>query len=327
MPYPKLARLVLPLTRKEWPGHYRAMKFVAGRGRADDAYWVNAGARIIKGKWHGYRMRLDLSNWADRTAYFLGRYYEREIQTLLRTILRPGDRFVDGGANVGMLTLLAAKQVGAIGRVDAIEPNPTCIEHLTRHVRRLNELPHVHLYRQALSDEDGKVTLNTVPNADGFGTLAKLEDGQASVYTETHQIDAVRGDFLLLTTETPVTLMKLDLEGYECHALRGMVGTLRRDHPMLITEINPYCLNRAGSSVNELYELLSDKGYNAYRIESRETRWRYRLRLIEVHHPSELTSTDALWIANDDPRIKRVKRLIRKRDYSNCLTPSISSAA
>jgi precorrin-6B methylase 2 len=69
-------------------------------------------------------MELDLAAWSERSAYFLGRFYDLNLQMLMIQILKPGDRFVDIGANIGMLSILAARLVGPSGRVESFEPNP-----------------------------------------------------------------------------------------------------------------------------------------------------------------------------------------------------------
>ena len=57
-------------------------------------------------------MELELSDWAERYTFFLGRYYEMGVQRVLDAILMPGDRFVDIGANIGMIALHARSLIG-----------------------------------------------------------------------------------------------------------------------------------------------------------------------------------------------------------------------
>ena len=79
-------------------------------------------------------MELDLSDDGERGVYFLGRYYDLENQLTLDAVLKSGDTFVDGGANIGMTTLHAAKRVGEAGRVFAFEPQPPCAEKIEKHL-------------------------------------------------------------------------------------------------------------------------------------------------------------------------------------------------
>ncbi|HUF79655.1 MAG TPA: hypothetical protein VMN03_00855, partial [Burkholderiales bacterium] len=68
------------------------------------------------------RLELDLGAYPD-CCMALG-LYELDTARVLRRLLRPGDHFIDGGANIGYFSLMAARLVGSIGRVDAFEPQP-----------------------------------------------------------------------------------------------------------------------------------------------------------------------------------------------------------
>jgi hypothetical protein len=63
-----------------------------------------------------------------------GRYYELGVTRVLDFLLRPGDKFVDIGANIGMITLHARFLERAKGRIDCFEPNPECVEALQEHL-------------------------------------------------------------------------------------------------------------------------------------------------------------------------------------------------
>ncbi len=71
---------------------------------------------------YGFRLKLDLSEPAQRKIYYFGDYDERHEISLLRRILLPGDIFWDVGANIGFYTLTASPLVGPQGRVVAFEP-------------------------------------------------------------------------------------------------------------------------------------------------------------------------------------------------------------
>jgi hypothetical protein len=73
-----------------------------------DLRWPAGLQPGVRGTLHGQLMRLNLQDWSDRRAYFSGRYYQQDISRLLLTVLRPGDQYLDVGANIGMTTLIAA---------------------------------------------------------------------------------------------------------------------------------------------------------------------------------------------------------------------------
>ncbi|MCH8270919.1 MAG: FkbM family methyltransferase, partial [Planctomycetes bacterium] len=77
-----------------------------------------------------------MSDYYQRLDFYLRRYHDGPLQMLLWRVLRPGDTFVDGGANTGLVSMFAAWQVGPRGRVLAFEPNPTPRAQLEWHVRK-----------------------------------------------------------------------------------------------------------------------------------------------------------------------------------------------
>lgn len=141
-------RLLQGYVRRELPGWGR---LYAALGGHDETRWQNAGIRTSQGKLHGYRMPLDLSNWSERLSYFLGRYHDLPLQLAMRLAVRPGDTFVDVGANLGMITLLACRLVGDSGRVLACEPNPRLADRLEV-LARDNGIEHLDVARTALGE-------------------------------------------------------------------------------------------------------------------------------------------------------------------------------
>jgi hypothetical protein len=129
--------VVRPYVARELPGWGRVYTFVGDYSR--DWLWAAAPVKTMRGKLHGYDMKLDLSKWSDRSAFFLGRWYGLPAQLLVADLLKQGDVVVDVGANRGMFALMASRVVGDTGKVIAgkvicIEPNPNCLKILDREI-------------------------------------------------------------------------------------------------------------------------------------------------------------------------------------------------
>ena len=86
-------------------------------------------------------------------------HFEPHFAELFQLLVRPGDRCVDVGANIGLHTVRMAKLAGRDGAVTAIEPDPVLARPLERNLR-LNELANVRLVNAAASDQPGQVTLH-----------------------------------------------------------------------------------------------------------------------------------------------------------------------
>jgi FkbM family methyltransferase len=138
--------------------------------------------------------------------------------TVMQT-LKPGDTFVDAGANIGFYTVVGSGLVGPRGRVIAVEMIPQTAERLREHVR-LNDLENVVVVQAALSTEDGRTAIARYsPGKLGQASIVG-GGGPEAVAVETTTLAA------LLAGTDRVALVKMDLEGGEFDALKGAGGAL-----------------------------------------------------------------------------------------------------
>src|SRR5262249_21706914 len=150
----------------------------------------------------------------------------------LRALLRPGDTVIDAGANIGMITLLAARCVGPTGCVLSFEPNPDAFRRLVAAAEENDLSGIVHPFPLALSDTECDAILSVITEHTGMGTLASVPREDQDLVSKSHRVRMVRGDEVLSALKDPVTI-KIDVEGYECHVLRGLARTLDAHHPMV----------------------------------------------------------------------------------------------
>ena len=239
-------------------------------------------------------MQLDLADDLDRQTYFLGRYYDLEIQQAIASILKLGDTFVDIGANVGNTTLTAARVVGPSGKVFAFEPHPACFARLCD-ASRHNALEYVTAFPFGLGEHTETKTLKVL----GGGTILSTftENVSADTVREEYEISIEVGDEKLKDA-TGRALIKIDIEGFELFALLGLRKTIERLQPMFITEVSSRNLGRSNVTVNDLYSFFSERSYRPYTLGLRRSGfWRYQLSLSQVHAPSEFPADcDALWL-------------------------------
>ena len=288
----RLKVLLLPITRNELPGWGWFVKKFAKIGYKDGYRWANEKPKVIRGKWHGYEMKLDMTNWSARHTYFLGRYYELHMQLLLNEILKPGDRMIDIGANIGMISIHAAHLVGPSGRVDSFEPNPVCLEQLDEVISR-NGIKQIHVHPIGLSDAEAELELKQNDEHTGIGTFAELEPGEVVTSTIAQ---VKRGDDVFKDDEQAPKIIKMDVEGFEYRALLGMEQTLRRWKSMIVMEMNEHHLNRAGTSTKEVGEFMVGLGYRAFDVNIKKRLIRYEIDLIPIEDINKLdTARDVLW--------------------------------
>jgi FkbM family methyltransferase len=201
----------------------------------------------------GLVLQLDLDTYPDCCmAYGL---YELDTARVIRRILRPGDTFIDGGANIGYFSLLAAKRVGPTGRVHAFEPQPDNRARLAEHVEANGLSGIVEIHPVALFDRRGTIELHTLENTQAnhgqstFFTAAGTATRKVSV--ETVRLD----DYLPAVVPR---LVKLDIEGAEPYAIAGMTAILKAHQPAVIVELSPAIVARAGLSIRASIDRLLD---------------------------------------------------------------------
>jgi FkbM family methyltransferase len=201
-------------------------------------------------------MSLDLGEDIQRRIY-LGTYEPRDT-TIVRRWLRAGMTFVDVGANVGYYTVLAASRVAKIGRVIAVEPSTYAYSRLSS-VVRVNGLNQVRTIHAALGAESGYADLYVSPCSARLHspTMVPHSGGDPS-RVEVRTLDEVLDECEVGV----VDLVKIDVEGYEPHILRGGVRSLAaRRIRAVLCEFNDFWLRRLGSSPQEVHEMLTAAGF------------------------------------------------------------------
>lgn len=191
------------------------------------------------------------STQVGRFVYF-GGLPDYEEMMFMRRYLRPGDGFIDGGANEGMFTLLAAQLVGGAGEVHAFEAIPTYVSRLNENVT-LNALSQVTVHEAAIGDRAGEVVFAL------RGTGSRIHTVEDDAHTVT--VRMVR-----LDDELPAhawAMGKLDLEGAEPLALAGAELLTEAAQPAVwMLELVDHMLDRFGSSVSDVRMWLTEHGYD-----------------------------------------------------------------
>jgi FkbM family methyltransferase len=179
---------------------------------------------------------------------------------VLSALALPGGTVIDVGANVGALTLPAARRVGPTGRVLSLEPAPRVADLLTRTVR-MHGLSWVEVHPVAAGDVDGVLRFNLSAQTT-HNSVLPLDD-----VVETIEIPSRRLDTLVAPGER-VDLVKIDVEGAELQVWRGMQRIVG-DNPdiALILEFGPEHLRKSGQSVAGWFEALQSTGLKAWEID------------------------------------------------------------
>jgi len=189
--------------------------------------------------------------------------WEPQYTALFRRLVRPGDTVLDLGANHGVYTLIAAQLAGPAGRVHAFEPNPR-LAHLAEMSARLNGYGDtVTMHRVCASDSEGSTWLVFETAFSGGGTQNRTGvEGETALACRTAILDEIFAD-----PGFKVDVVKLDVEGSEGRALRGMRALLARSPDVrILMEFAPAMLAGSGVPAAEVVEMLESLGLSPWTV-------------------------------------------------------------
>jgi FkbM family methyltransferase len=253
--------------REEWTGHSLA----AGQPlEAVVRAFVNSleftNRRLLKPRDADDLRRVDLdgfslyvseSDLAVGAEILRSHTYEPTVTAEFRRLLRPGMTVIDIGANIGYYSLLAASLVGPGGWCLAIEPNPRNVRLLAANIA-LNRYQHVQICQAAATESLTLLFLNT-NHSNGVVSTA---DGLLAEALSRETVLGLRLDDVFPALER-VDLIKVDIEGAEYRAITGLLRTIDRHRPAVISEFSPPSLPAiSGVSASAYLDLFVQRGYS-----------------------------------------------------------------
>ena len=166
-------------------------------------------------------------------------------------------------AQKGYFTLQMAKRVGPTGRVHSFEPDPNAQKIVTAHIRQ-NRCNNTTLYPFVIADVDGTrpfVVSTVIGWSSCFPNDLAQKHAAQTISVEAKALDGINID------SSRLSFIKLDAEGAEPLAIRGMQNTLKSSDACVCMEINPGSLKAAEFTVRDLEEPLLSLGYTFAAIE------------------------------------------------------------
>jgi FkbM family methyltransferase len=145
---------------------------------------------------------------------------EGDVHDFILNKLKPGDIFVDVGANVGYYSIRASKLVGAKGKVFAVEPVPQTVTVLKFNIK-LNGVRNVTVIDKAGWHTRAKLKLKVAKGPVGSSSFCR----SANLVVD---VDAIPLDEIFNTRNLlEIKLIKIDVEGAEYEVLKGLTKTLK----------------------------------------------------------------------------------------------------
>jgi len=243
----------------------------------------HSGEYILKTN-HGFLISINpsIDNGVELSLHETGTY-EKGILSFLKSVLKPGDCFVDVGANIGLMSMFTAQCVGPSGKILAFEAHPLTSEILRKNIL-LNGYQNIVVLNYALGSTEGKAKIydNWQVNRGGASLVVKSEG------SDSHEINVQRLDSVWQENLIP-KVMKIDVEGFELEVLKGAAATIEKYHPVLIVELSENRSNTFDSTI-ELIDFIKTLGnYKIFKLKGGKER---KSALIEITSNDQLPSHD-----------------------------------
>ncbi|AWN28589.1 FkbM family methyltransferase [Streptomyces sp. NEAU-S7GS2] len=219
--------------------------------------------RLVRTRF-GAAMAVDTQDLIQRFVYLFG-LWEPHMTHWLQRRLRPGDTYIDVGANVGYFSLLASQLVGEEGRVVAIEASPTFHARVLQHAE-INGCNNLRTVNAAVADERKTVTL-ILASSSNMGAASIVPYGgpaESTLDVEAYPLPQV----LDADDLAGARVIKIDVEGAEGAVIRGLAPVLDKLRPdaEITVEVTPERMEALGESPGELLTTMREHGFHVYRL-------------------------------------------------------------
>jgi len=223
---------------------------------------LSTGTRLLLEKEHSFTHCF----WPDVD------HFEPDVRAALRYFLKPGDTFVDCGANIGYWSVFAAGIVGEKGAVVSIEANPDTFKLLQRNLG-INQFGEA--LNCAVTSKPGQFNLFVPREGGDVYSSLKIGGLVREAGTESYQVEGrTLDDIVTALSIKKIKLVKIDVEGAEMDVLRASGKILNDIRPILIVEYGMNTWPIFNSSAQDLQKFIAEKKYRCwlYNIEGQNLR-------------------------------------------------------
>ena len=225
---------------------------------------------LVATRW-GAKMEVDTRDSLLAPWLLLDGLWESHVTGWMHDVLKPGDVFVDAGANIGYFTVLGAKLVGPGGRVVAVEAHPATVEILRRNVIINGFRDSVSVWHRAAWSEATDLKFHQRQHFAANSSVASVGSDGLSALGDTEvvvEVPAVALDDLLADLPR-VDVLKVDVEGAEVRAFAGLARTLQANRDVTVMfEWSPEQLTQMGDRPSDLLDALREHGFSFRLLEA-----------------------------------------------------------
>jgi FkbM family methyltransferase len=221
--------------------------------------------------------------------------YEKNESEMMERLIGDGDTFFDIGANIGWYSINVATARRA-AKIFAFEPIPKTYAQLNRNIQ-MNLLKNIATYNFGFSNREDEFPFYYYPEGSGNASSANLTE-RDDVEIVTCKVKTL--DDFIVETGQRIDFIKCDVEGAELMVFQGGLKTIRRDLPVIFSEILRKWSAKFNYNPNEIFELFRTIGYEAYTVKGAS--------LIKFNRMSEATIETNFFFLHSGKHIELVNK-------------------
>jgi FkbM family methyltransferase len=271
---PRLKAIAIEAMDRLLRGYIRYSPVQAGRQRLWEKYhrriaWRTRVRPKIATTPFGFKVHVQLPNFIQKNIWLTGRW-EPFVTECFRSILAPGDTFVDVGANIGYYSLLASRIVGQGGHVYAIEASPTIFALLQKNIA-LNRAINVETVHAAAASRDGELEFWLASETDlGHSTSVETLASAQEMRSEGRVRSGALTSLVPVERLLNARLIKIDVEGAERGVLQPVFERLREFSPRTgwAVELSPSLCPGGQADVDWIFDSFCRHGYAAFTMKN-----------------------------------------------------------
>ena len=187
--------------------------------------------------------------------------------SLMKKYIKTGDVVLDIGANIGFYAEILSGIVGDKGKVHCFEPDVTNFKHLQSRCLNINNIV---INNKAVSDKTETIKIYTSKKLNVDHRTYKPDEYDQEI--DIHAISVV--DYLSsynsIQNNNGISFIKMDIQGFEMSAVKGMTNTLQSPNLKMLSEFWPYGMKKAGTSVLDYFHFLKHYHFFIYLIDNNQ---------------------------------------------------------
>ena len=223
------------------------------------------------------KQKIYLDKW-DSLDLLENKVYGELDTKIVKKVVKTDDVVLDLGANIGYFTILFAKLVGNNGKVIAFEPEFNNFQSLKKNIAE-NGFHNVIAENKAVSEKNGTTVLYTGTKSSGANRIYEpkkaqewREKGKQQKFLK-NEIETVSIDEFLNNNKIEnVDFIKMDIEGGEFFALKGMKNVLKNPNLKIFMEWDKPALEDSGIKPIQVLELLKEENFYIYYVHDKKNK-------------------------------------------------------